>query len=222
MLVELKDPLWATIYSVAAVTLVFGVSFAQIILLLFNRPSRRLVHDLLSGAVVVRADAVEPPAVKSLGAMITALAVVILTAGAAQFSGHFVPKGLLATINSLTAPQDSVAALPDVLSASVQDNTNTFFGSGGSRETTRTLIVTARMRVWPKDQAAAIERIGRVATSAYRLAPGQKVRVTLTYGYDIGIASGWRSSSNHFEPKPSPLKSPPPMVKAESSGPDKP
>ena len=222
MMVELKDPLWATIYSVAAATLVFGVGFAQIILLLFNRPSRRLVHDLLSNAVVVRADVVEPPAIKSRGAIITALVIVILTAGAAQLSGYFVPKGLRTSINSLTAPQDAVAALPDVLSAGVQDNTNTIFAAGGSRETTRTLIVTARMRIWPKDQTAAIERIGRAATSAYRLAPGQKVRVTLTYGYDIGIASGWRSFSNDFEPKSFPLKPTPPVVKAESGGPGSP
>ncbi|MDI1363864.1 MAG: RDD family protein, partial [bacterium] len=222
MMVELKEPLWATIYSVATVTLVFGITFAQIILLLFNRPSRRLVHDLLSGAIVVRADVGQPPVLKARGAIITVLVVVILTAGAAQLSGHLVPKGLLATINSLTAPQDAVAAMPEVLTASVQDNTNTFFGSGGSRVTTRTLIVSARLRVWPKDQAAAIERIGRVATSAYRLAPGQKVRVTLTYGYDIGIASGWRSFSDDFEPKPIPLKPSTPVVKAESGGPGKP
>jgi len=219
MMLELKDPLWATIYGVAAATLVFGVGLAQIILLLFNRPSRRLVHDLLSGAVVVRAEVVQPPAVKSRGAIVATLAMVGLTAGAVQLSGHFVPKGLRTTIDSLTAPQDAVAALPEILNAGVQDNTNTFFGSGGSRETTRTLIVTAKMRVWPKDQTAAVERIGRVTTSAYRLAPGQKVRVILTYGYDIGIASGSRSYSDDFIPPPLPPKATTPVVKVES--PDK-
>jgi uncharacterized RDD family membrane protein YckC len=220
MMLDLKDPLWVTIYGVAAATLVFGVGLAQIILLLFNRPSRRLVHDLLSGAVVVRAEVVQPPAVKSRGAIVATLAMVGLTAVAVQLSGHFVPKGLRTTIDSLTAPQDAVAALPDVLNAGVQDNTNTFFGSGGARETTRTLIVTAKMRVWPKDQAAAVDQIGRTATSAYRLAPGQKVRVVLTYGYDIGIASGSRSYSDDFKPAPLPPKATTPAVKVES--PDKP
>lgn len=209
MTLTLKDPLWATTYNVVAATLVFGVSFAQIALLLFNRPSRRLVHDLLSGAVVVRAEVAKPLAVKSRGAIVATLVVIVLTVSAAQLSGYFMPKGLLKTIDSLTAPQDAVAALPDVLDAGVQDNTNTVFGSGGSRETTRTLIITARMRVWPKDQAAAIERIGRTAMSAYRLAPGQKVRVVLTYGYDIGIASGSRSYSDDFHPAPPVVKTAP-------------
>jgi uncharacterized RDD family membrane protein YckC len=46
--------------SLVGVTLcmvVFGGTFAQVYLYLFNRPSRRLLHDLLTGAYVVRATA---------------------------------------------------------------------------------------------------------------------------------------------------------------------
>lgn len=201
--VQIDDPVWAYIYSVVATVLVFGVTLAQIILLLFNLPSRRLAHDLLSGSAVVRTTATDVPGVTSRRATWAAVIVVLLVLAAdlgLTFSGvDLTPKSL----DPLLAPQAAVAALPGVMSASVQDSTTTVW-SGGKSEITRTLVVTARVPAWPRDEPAAVRRIGEAVTGSYRLAPGQGIRVVLNNGYDIGITQAWRSSSTPYEPAPPP------------------
>lgn len=205
---EITDPTLGLVAGVVLVTLVFGVGLAQIILLLFNRPSRRLVHDLLSGAIVVRNDAQDVRARSSWTAVTIAVLVILLAAGgglaAAKFGSRLTPR----VISDLLPAQAAVANVPGVMSATVQDSTTRFYGSGGS-QTTRTLVVTARVAAWPKDKAAMMDRIGAAAVGAYKLAPGQKVRVVLTRGYDIGIASAWRSESDDYLPRaPAPPASP--------------
>lgn len=200
MYVEINDPTLGLIVGVALITLVFGVGLAQIILLLFNRPSRRLVHDLLSGAIVVRNDARDVRARSSRTAVTIAVLTILLAAGGglamAKFGSRFMPR----VVTDLLPAQAAVASIPGVMSATVQDNTTTVHGTGGSR-TTRTLVVTARVAAWPRDKAAMMDQIGAAAVGAYRLKPGQRVRVVLTRGYDIGIASAWRSESDDYLPK---------------------
>lgn len=213
--VQIDDPVWAYVYSTVAIVLVFGVTLAQIILLLFNLPSRRLAHDLLSGSAVVRTTATDVPGVTSRRAT-WAAAIVVLLVLAAQLgltvSGlDLTPK----SFNPLFKAQAAVATLPGVMSVSVQDNTTTVWG-GSKPEATRTLIVTARVRAWPKDETAFVRRVGETVTGAYRLAPGQGIRVVLTNGFDIGIAQGWRSSSTPYEPAPPP-KPPAPTAPAAAA-----
>ena len=51
---SVSDPVVVQILTVVAITAVFGIGLSQVYLLLFGWPARRLVHDLLSGSVVVR------------------------------------------------------------------------------------------------------------------------------------------------------------------------
>lgn len=205
---EITDPTLGLIVGVTLITLVFGVSLAQIILLLFNRPSRRLVHDLLSGAIVVRKDAQDVRARSSRTAVTVAVLVILLAAAGALAAAKLGSRLLPQVISDLLPAQAAVANLPGVMSARVQDSTTTVYGSGGA-QTTRTLIVTARVAAWPQDKAAMMDRIGAAAVGAYRLKPGQRVRVVLTRGYDIGIASAWRSDSDDYLPKAPVVPAPP-------------
>jgi hypothetical protein len=60
----ITDPVLIQVLTIVAVTAVFGIGLAQVYLLLFGWPARRLVHDLASGSVVVYTDTREIPARK--------------------------------------------------------------------------------------------------------------------------------------------------------------
>lgn len=199
MIVNASDAVWLKLYGVAVGTIVFGVGLAQILLLFFNRASGRLVHDLLSGAAVVRVDAQAAPERDARGAMVAAGLTVFVSfaamAGLMQYGSRFLPEPLTA----LSASREAVMTVPTVLGAGVQDNTMTNLSSVG-RQTTRTLVVTAKLRTWPDEPQALADRVGAAAVSHYKLAPGQRVRVVLSRGYDIGIAQASNSRSLDYQP----------------------
>ncbi|ATQ43835.1 RDD family protein [Caulobacter mirabilis] len=199
MMVYIANEIAMTVLGVAFIVLVFGLGLAQIVLLLFNLPSRRLAHDLVSGAAVVRVSATETPAGVSRIAVGAAVGAILLALGAGVWAvaagRSFAPQW----IAELEPPRAAVAALPGVLEAGVRDSTTTFYGTDG-QQTTRTLIVTAKVRALPKDPGPLVRQVGDAVAGAYRLRPGQKVRVNLTSGFDIGIASGWRSYAADYAP----------------------
>jgi uncharacterized RDD family membrane protein YckC len=197
-LVRIDDPDWAAAFTVLASTCVFGVGLAQIILLLFNHPSRRLVHDLLSGAAVVRKGAGAVPKTRSRAPAV-AFAVVLLALGGSAVLAYYPfekPAG------AGEAP-NAVLALPEVIEAGTQDSTMRVYSpEDGTTTTTHSLIVTARLDRWPEDKDKELARVGDAALKTWRLEPGQKLRVVLKYGYDIGIASGWRTYDREYSPSP--------------------
>ncbi|WP_421738744.1 RDD family protein [Caulobacter sp.] len=199
MIVSLTDPVWLKLYGVVVGTIVFGAGLAQILLLFFNRASGRLVHDLLSGAAVVRVEARTAPERDARGAMVAAGLAVFVSfaamAGLTQYGSKFLPEPL----TTMSASREAVMTVPTVLGAWVQDNTMTNL-SGAGRQTTRTLIVTAKLRTWPDEPQALADQVGAAALSRYKLAPGQRVRVVLSRGYDIGIAQASNSRTLDYQP----------------------
>ena len=206
---QLANPLWAETYFVAAATLVFGVSLAQIYLLIFNRPTRRLLHDLLIGSALVRSDSARVEVPRTPGHANAAVVIIaaVLALSIATASGLFsslLPSGFRQDLSGLQKPLQAVQALPEVMEAGVQDNRTTFSSTNGT-STTRTLLVNARLRYWPADQKTEVARVRTSVERSYHFEPGQGLRITLTYGFDLGIASGSRSYSDAFaEPSTNP------------------
>ena len=186
------DPVLIKLISVIAVTAVFGVCLAQLYLLLFNWPTRRLVHDLVFGAVVVRADATAVVIPKGR-VQATVAAVLVVAAFGLGLGGAFLLKTALpklaAEMGPLQRVQAAVTALPEVREIRIVDNTATTFGHGGASTTTRTLVVTARLSRRPADADRERARIGSTVVKAYAFAPGQRLNVQITYGFDLGYAS---------------------------------
>ena len=207
LFVNSGNDLLTEIYGVLAITLVFGVNLAQLILLLFNLPSRRLVHDLLSGAAVVRKEAVAPlPRTRSPVPAVAFVVIGLFLAASVALTvlpiKDLIP-GFNTTFEPLTKVQQSVLTLGEVSEVQVQDNTTTFYSSDGGAQTSHTLIVTARVRAGGWDPDAEVRRVGDAALKATKLQPGQGLRVVLRYGYDIGIASAWRTYTGDYSPPPS-------------------
>ncbi|NEX95261.1 RDD family protein, partial [Caulobacter sp. 17J65-9] len=205
----LDDPLAAQIFTVTASTLVFGVTLAQIVLLLFNHPSRRLAHDLVSGAAVVRRHAEGAvPAARSAAPLFAWLFVGLgLAGGVWMVLRPNVLVGLAPNVGPLSAAATAVNALPEAMDAQVGENTTTYWGDEG-KTTTHTLVITARLKARPKDQEAEVERVAEAALSAYELAPGQQVMVVLKRGYDVGLWSSWISYQAPYQPAARPAATP--------------
>ena len=180
------------VLGVLDITIIFGVGLTQIYLYLFNRPGRRVLHDLIFGSAVVRAGMrpVAAPLTSARRIIATSILglVFALSTGLSVWALAAQPK----LFPALTKPMQAVQRLADVMSAGVLDNTSQFY-SGGQTTVTRTLVINARMRTWPADQHRAAARIARVVLANYRFAPGQRLQINLQYGFELGIASGWRS-----------------------------
>ncbi len=195
------DPNLAYVLTAVAITAVFGVSLAQIYLLLFNGPTRRLLHDLVFGSIVVRAGAgaFEAPKVRAHAVV---AAVLVLAGLGLGVCGPSIVRGALPKLSAAIAPEqrmvDAVDKLPEVVEAGAMDNTTTFYSNAGPARTTRTLVVTAKVRKWPADVNQELARIGAVAVKSYRFAPGQGLTVRIVYGFDLGFASYSNSYSDQF------------------------
>jgi uncharacterized RDD family membrane protein YckC len=183
--------------SITAVsTVIFGVGLAQAFLLFFNRPSRRLLHDLLFRSSVVWADHQIPEmraASKLSRASYAIVAATFLVAIAATMRST--PE-----TTPLTNLQDAVQTLPEVGGATATNTTSVFVQGGTAPVTRRTLVVSARLRSWPSDASAEVTRVGKRVVAAYAVEPGQQLWITLSYGYSIGIASGYRAYAAFYEP----------------------
>ena len=194
------DSLVVKVWLAFAVFAIFGIGLAQLYLLLFAGPDRRLLHDVLFGTAVVRADVSAAPAAPrsahrvvafSIAGLVLACALV-LSVGGLSILPVILPASWQSALTSLGEPQRAVSALPEVISVSAQSGTTVMAMSGQAPVTTHFLAVRARLREWPSSPDKEADRIARTVLQSYRPEPGQKLTVSLQYGFDMGIASGWR------------------------------
>jgi len=188
--------------GILAATALFGLGLAQLYLLAFNRPSRRLAHDLAAGSVVLRADGAvtDVPAGPTHGRIAIGIVATsfLLTAGSTVYSSSVSP-GLLTRLRpSLSAVEN----LPEVMAATVAETKTAFSATGQPWATSRALVINVRLKAWPRDPYFEARRLAGAALAHYQPAVGQSVFVTLRYGFDLGFASNWRSYSTDIDHRP--------------------
>lgn len=198
LMLNVPSTLWALVLGALLVTAMAGLSLAQVYLLIFNRPTRRLVHDLVFGSVMVRAKVTEfevPP-----GRRHAVVAAAIIVAILALFIALLVAPSpwkpnFGAGSANLTPIVDAVNAIPGVSGATVRDNTTTFYPTGGTPTVHRNLVVTGRVGVWPEEPDEVLAQIGAATVGVYEFAPDQGLTVILVRGFDLGFATySWGQS----------------------------
>jgi uncharacterized RDD family membrane protein YckC len=153
-------------------------------LLLFNRPSRRVLHDLVTGSIVVKEasprTAVQAPvALGHVGAF--AAIVVAIVLGGLWLAQRV---GTRADLKALERAQAAVERMPGVVAVGINDGTFTTNG-----RSSHVLTITTRVVNWPSDEKAASAGIVAAATSECSTATVfDSIRVVLIRGFDIGIA----------------------------------
>jgi uncharacterized RDD family membrane protein YckC len=181
------------VLSVVFATLLFGVSLAQLYLLVFNRPSRRLLHDLVFDTMTVRLGAKHATLPRSRSAVVVAGSIVGIAAlfSIVVQSGLllvFVPAKIRGSFAALRSCYDAVRTQPGLTGVRIAS-----WWDVNQPGQPPTIVLTARTNREPTaDQAVSIrDRI----FSHYAFSSGQRLRIGLRYGFDLGIASGWRGRS---------------------------
>lgn len=176
--------------------IVFGGILSIVYLYVFNRRTRQSLHDLAVGSYVVQA---APAAARAnfpsiwRGHLVAVAVLALLTLGAPA-----VAKRLAATTSfaGMLPMYQTLSMQPHVMSAQVGRTRLNFNGS-----VTRSMQATLRLDAPLSDDSAMAKRIAQlVARADPGIAREDTVRITLVYGYDMGIASGWKSHGYSFKP----------------------
>lgn len=175
--------------------IVFGGLFSILYLLLFNRATRRSLHDYAVGSWVVRADA--EPAGGRVPRLWRGHAVVV---GLLMFAALLAPLAAQRAANTVPDFDDLLPALaainaePEVTFANLVVGVST--GTAGRRTYTAASINLAHGSI--DDEALARRLAKRALAVSPRLGERDVVAVTLRHGYDLGIASAWRERIYRF------------------------
>lgn len=176
--------------------LVFGLGGAITYLYVFNRRTRQSVHDLLVGAIVVRARTVPVPALAPVwkGHMAIAAALLVVSIGTfAYLQARFQDS----VLQPLIPVQQQVSLMPGVRDAAVFQGTS--WATGNKRA--NFLTVRALTGIAPAGEPALARRIAAVALATYPAARQlDTLSVTLFRGYDIGITSNWDTKTFNAPP----------------------
>ena len=183
---------WALLIAVGVVlgSVLFVGILGNLYLLLFNQPSRRLIHDWVAGTVVVRANPARSalPAdgvrVAPVHAAIVALIPVVILSGLGWIAlrTHVTP----AQIADLQSAQNALSRLPGVIQGSLVDQQN--FGPKG-----RAHVIAVQLWITDSDEQRlrAVQR--QAVATVFREYPNSRaadsIAVVSRWGFDIGIAS---------------------------------
>ena len=179
--------------------IIFGGLLSIAYLYVFNRKTRQSLHDLVVGTYVVNEQSESedvPPIWKAHLAVVGSLLVLALllpvfTSSLAQTE----------PFNDLLATQEAINNHYSVTFASVEAGTNTSSVLGGETTTTSYVSTTAILNENIVDDGDLARQLAVTLLKSY---PGAQstdvIVVTLSYGYDIGIASSWHNYSHQFAP----------------------
>lgn len=180
---------WMHLLSLA----VFGLGASSLYLLVFNRPSRRTLHDWLVGSRVVPAQGVgeAAPAKRVHQVVVAAL---LLASGLGPWFAQGVASS--ESFAPLTKAHTAVSRLPGLGHVQVVMGHSFTVSSQNGQRTTHYLSITAYQadpEVNRPERARELAALALASSDEARRV--DLVQVTLVHGYDIGIASSWRSRS---------------------------
>lgn len=185
-------------FGVVLSVLIFGGMFAIIYLFVFNRKSRRSLHDLVAGTCVVRSlpAAGAPPVAPVWRGHLVVVGIVVLLSAAAPF----MVKKLAATetFEALLKANEAISAQPDVLRSFISTNISLDGAPDEGGYVTLTLFIDDPGVV---NEERALE-IGRLVLDQYPPAREKEVIVVnFVHGFDMVIASSHRSQAYRFSPE---------------------
>lgn len=183
--------------SLVLSVVVLGGILSITYLYLFNRRTRQSLHDLAVGSYVVRGESEgSTTAIPALwrGHLVVVGVIFALCLVGALVGTHFVKSP---TFAPLVATQQAIEALPNVQTAGVVDGVSWLNGS-------RNTYLSARLRLATpgiEDEAFARQVAQLIFKNNPDAASRSAITVDLVYGFDLGIARGWKSHLYRFTPK---------------------
>jgi uncharacterized RDD family membrane protein YckC len=181
--------------------LAFGGILALGYLLIFNRRTRQSLHDLATGAFVVRVvdgPREAPPALRVWRGHLVVVGLLFLIAGATPLVlPQLMRWPAFAALQTLYA---RIASEPGVRSANVYELTTTHYGLRGEASQ-RVLLIQVNIDSPVADGLPLATRLAGIALATYPGADREdRISVRLARGFDIGIASAWSANEIAFTP----------------------
>jgi uncharacterized RDD family membrane protein YckC len=178
--------------------ILFGGIAAIIYLYIFNRTTRQSLHDLIVGTYVVNADvekhetgSIWKPHIFIVGALFVIAGTVPAFTSNLTESESF--KGLLST-------QEVLTQNPNVSYTLVSYGYSTYNSAEGKTTTTYVSAILHLKHDTVNDKELAKNFAQTVINHYSDSLEKDLIQITLSYGYDIGIASKWSYNTFNFEP----------------------
>jgi uncharacterized RDD family membrane protein YckC len=170
-------------------------------LLVFNRRTRQSLHDLATGAFVVRlvdGQRAAPPTLRAWRGHLVVVGLLFLMAGATPLLlPQLMRVPMFAGLQALYA---RIAKEPEVRAVNVYELTTTRYGMGG-QGTQRVLLIQVSIDGPVADGMPLATRLAGIALATYAGAADEdRISVRLARGFDIGIASAWNANEIVFTP----------------------
>jgi len=179
--------------------IVFGGLFSIIYLYIFNRVTRQSIHDLAVGSLVVNSNIEKQEVGKVWKPHLVIVAVFFVAAAIVPtFTGKLAQNE---PFKDMLTVQSALSNEQGVTYATVTTSTTTF---SSVNEGTKTATYVTAQAVLSSNKVSDVELARKLATIVVQNYPEavkkDALRVTLTYGYDIGIWSQWSSHTHDFNP----------------------
>jgi uncharacterized RDD family membrane protein YckC len=175
---------------------VFGAMLATVYLYIFNRRTRQSLHDLAVGSYVERFDRATraaPFPVMWRGHLVVVALLAVLALSAPVVASRFAQTQTFAGILALS---ETLSIQPHVINAQVMRGWTSMNGT-----TTHSLQSSLRLDAPLTEDDAMARRVAQqMAKGDPDIANEDAVVVVLVYGYDMGIASGWKKHGYSFKP----------------------
>jgi len=175
----------------------FGGLFAIIYLFVFNRKSRQSLHDLAVGSCVLRSGPSSgPPAVPVVWrGHLVVVAIVCVLAGLLPLLANRLAK--TEVFAELIAVQQALEERPGVLRATAMRGVRFKPGADNQTYVSVTLVLD---NPGVTSQSSATDAARLVLATYPEAAQLDAINVTFVYGYDMVIASKWRTHGYAFRP----------------------
>jgi uncharacterized RDD family membrane protein YckC len=180
--------------------ILFGGLFSIAYLYIFNRITRQSLHDLAVGSYVVNTDVEQQELGKVWKVHFIIVAILFLAAAVvpvftAQLAQNESFKGMLKV-------QSALSNNPSVTYATISSGSSVF---SSINEGTKTATYVSSQIFLMTNNVSDVELARRFASIVIANYPEalQKdvIQITLTHGYDIGIASRWSNHAHNFNPR---------------------
>lgn len=181
--------------------LIFGGLFAIIYLYVCNRVTRQSLHDLIFSTYVVNSEVDH----QTVGVIWKPhlLVVVILFIASVILPIYTSQQAKVESFEDLIYTQKTINSLSAVTYASVTSGSSIFASTSEDSQTKTTTYVNVQAFISEGNVAdeALARNLGEVVVNTYSESINKDViKVTLTYGYDIGIWSQWFNHTHTFSP----------------------
>jgi uncharacterized RDD family membrane protein YckC len=164
----------------------FGLGLSIVYLLIFNRPARRSLHDLLAASYVLDRDAALRPAPPLRRLHVIAIGVIALL----SLTVPFAVQGLAQTpaLAAITHVQQAVADEPGISEVAVAIGTASGLGQPKTAPPLRVMSITARSKLEQDFEALAARMVARALEAEPEMKALDSISVQTFYGFDLGIA----------------------------------